>query len=165
MFQNLKGNGRVWVHLSNRPLSSAEKTNIQNQMDNFCASWDAHGNSLRAGFEIHYNQVLVLAVDEEVEAASGCSIDKATALFREIDQNLELDLFNRMNLAFEQEGNLLIIPLASLNEAYQKGQVSDSSMFVDHTVSSLSSLRDKWPSTLATSWINKRIKKNEEKIA
>ncbi|MDG2454829.1 MAG: ABC transporter ATPase [Bacteroidia bacterium] len=158
MFPALKGNGRIWIYAANRPLTETEQMAIRVELVAFCASWAAHGNQLSADFDIFHNQIFVLGVDEQVEAASGCSIDKATAIFQQIDGQLELDLFNRMNLTFLDNDAIRIVKMQEINQAYISGLISDETIFLDNTISVLSDLRSKWHVPFNDAWAYKKIK-------
>jgi len=160
MFDKLQGNGRIWVYVANRPLSPSEQSDISSNLNDFCHSWAAHGNQLLAEFHIVYNQLLVLAVDEDVEAASGCSIDKATASFKAIDTKYNLDLFNRMNLTFVVNDKIKIVQLADISQAYHAGLITDNTPFLDNTISLLSDFRNRWKVAFNQSWAYRKVKKS-----
>ncbi|MBT6234645.1 MAG: hypothetical protein HOI49_00945 [Bacteroidetes bacterium] len=157
MFPTLNGNGRIWIYVAQRPLSEEEAHKINERLAAFCTNWAAHGNQLKAEFGIFYNQLLVLGVDEEVAAATGCSIDQTSAIFRQIDSEMNLDLFNRMNLTFLQDCNIRIVKMSDLNQAYISGLISDDSIFLNNTLSVLSDLRMKWQVPFKESWAYKRV--------
>ena len=158
MFEELKGNGRIWIYFSKRPLAAEESQAIQQKMDDFCSGWAAHGSALRSQFEIHFDQLLILGVDEHFEEASGCSIDSSVQMFREIDQEYQLDLFNRMNLAFLEGNKVQNIPVSELNSAYEQGQLNPESILLDNSISTLDQLRNRWKIPFKESWAFKRIK-------
>jgi hypothetical protein len=103
--------------------------------------------------------LLVLAVDEDVEAASGCSIDKATASFKAIDAKYNLDLFNRMNLTFVVNDKIKIVQLADISQAYHAGLITDNTPFLDNTISLLSDFRNRWKVAFNQSWAYRKVKK------
>lgn len=158
MFNDLKGNGRVWIYTSQRPLNTQEQAEIREIMQSFTREWAAHGAQLRSAFDIVEDHFLVLAVDEDFEAASGCSIDSSVEVFRQIDSKYQLDLFNRMNLAFSIADQVKIIKMAELNTAVQQGNLDLDHLFYDNSISDLHSLRSSWKKPIKDSWINSRIK-------
>jgi hypothetical protein len=158
MFPSLTGNGRTWIYVANRPLNTSETEAIREKLARFCTSWAAHGNQLTAEFDIFYNQLLVLGVDEEIEAASGCSIDQTSAIFKSIDAEYHLDLFNRMNLTFLDGDKIRLVQMADINQAYQAGLITDETIFLDNTISVLADLRTAWQLPFKSSWAYKRIK-------
>lgn len=158
MFPTLTGNGRIWIYVANRQLTSDEAADINSKLAAFCTNWAAHGNQLTAEFGIFHNQLLVLGVDEEVEAASGCSIDQTSSIFKQIDRDYNLDLFNRMNLTFLNEDKIRLVQLADISQAYHTGLINDETIFLDNTISVLSDLRARWQVPFKNSWAAKRIK-------
>ena len=158
MFNDLKGNGRIWIYTSKRKLSIPEVEKITAKVKSFCEGWAAHGSSLKSDFKIFNDQFLVLAVDEDFEAASGCSIDSSVQVFREIDQAYNLDLFNRLNLGFLIADQVKIIRLAELNTAHQQGQIDSNSILIDNTISTLDQLRTDWHKPLSKSWAANKVK-------
>ena len=161
MFPTLTGNGRIWIYVANRPLTPAESSIIEERLSVFCKNWAAHGNQLTAEFAIFYNQLLVLGVDEEIEAASGCSIDQTSAIFRQIDNEMNLDLFNRMNLTFLEDDKIRLVQLPELTQAFRVGIIHANSTFLDNTLGVLSELRTRWQVPFEKSWAFKRVKSLE----
>lgn len=158
MFNQLEGNGRVWVYTSDRPLTQAEQDHIYQKVTAFCKEWAAHGAQLKSQFELISDHFLVLAVDEDFEAASGCSIDTSVQIFRELSQDLNIDLFNRMNLAFSIADEVKIIKMAELNTAVQEGLINEDTFFYDNSISDLNSLRNNWKKPIKDSWLQSRLK-------
>ena len=159
MFDSLTGNGRVWIFTSNRKLTTHEADEINAKFDVFCQDWSAHGSQLKASFQIFNNQILVLGADEDFEPASGCSIDRSTAIFQEIDQTLQIDLFNRMNLAFQENDEIVIVRMADIQSAYDLKKITDSSIFFDNSLNSLHDIRTRWKVPFCKSWAYAKIKK------
>jgi hypothetical protein len=159
MFDSLTGNGRVWIFTSNRKLTTREVDEINAKFDVFCEDWSAHGSQLKASFQIFNNQILVLGADEDFEPASGCSIDRSTAIFQEIDQTLQIDLFNRLNLAFQENDEIVIVRMADIQSAYDLKKITDSSTFFDNSVNTLQDIRTRWKMPFSKSWAYAKIKK------
>ena len=159
MFDSLTGNGRVWIFTSNRKLTTREVDKINAKFDVFCQDWSAHGSQLKASFQIFNDQILVLGADEDFEPASGCSIDRSTAIFQEIDQTLQIDLFNRLNLAFKENGEIVIVRMADIQSAYDLKKITDSSTFFDNSVNTLQDIRTRWKVPFSKSWAYAKIKK------
>src|SRR5476649_1492029 len=100
-------NSRVWVYQSNRELSAAESSQIQQELNNFTTGWTAHNNQLKAKAEVRYNRFLILIVDESQAGASGCSIDKSVHFMKELEQQFNINLFDRFNLAYRDGDEIL----------------------------------------------------------
>ncbi len=158
MFPTLTGNGRIWIYVANRPLTIAEQADVKNRLAAFCQSWAAHGDLLSAEFDIFHQQLLVLGVDEQQTAATGCSIDQTSAIFKQIDAELQLDLFNRLNLTFLEGDKVRLVRLSELNQAYQSGIINNETHFLDITISVLDDLRTRWQVPFKDSWAFKKVK-------
>jgi hypothetical protein len=91
---------RVWVYLSNRLLSKEEQGGITRELKAFVAQWAAHGHQLQASAQILWNGLIVLAVDETVEPASGCSIDSSVNFIRSLGNRFNFNPFDRTVFAF-----------------------------------------------------------------
>ena len=75
ILSHLPEHSRIWVYTSNREFTQSEIKEINSLGEEFVASWKVHGTPLQAGFELLYRRFLVVAVNETVAGASGCSID------------------------------------------------------------------------------------------
>ena len=74
-FESLPDESRVWIYQANRSFTEEELEEISKKLDAFIEKWTAHGADLRAGYTIKYKRFLILALDQNSNAATGCSID------------------------------------------------------------------------------------------
>ena len=63
-FNTLPGTSRVWIYQANRTFTEAELLEIEKGLQDFLQEWTAHGNDLKAGFEIRYNRFIIIALDQ-----------------------------------------------------------------------------------------------------
>ena len=161
MFEQLKGNGRVWIYTSSRALTADELALIAHELTTFLSSWAAHGKSLKAAFELIHDRIIVLAVDEDIEQATGCSIDTASQWFAALDRQLDLDLFNRLNLAFLTDDIFELVPMHQLEQAFASGRIRRDSIFFNNSVSRLNDLRSNWKIPFEQSWAFQRIRSTQ----
>ena len=90
-YKNLPNNSRVWIYQSNREFTQKEVEFITEKATVFINNWTRHGDDLKGSFTIKYHQFLVLAVDENFNNVSGCSIDASVRFVRQLEQALQLD--------------------------------------------------------------------------
>ena len=150
-FAELSDTSRVWVYAADRPLSPGEQSTIQQQAQSFAESWTAHQQNLKASFAILHNLFLVLAVDESHHGASGCSIDKSVAFMKQLQQQLGIDFFNRMQIELAQNGEPRIV---SRQEALQLAAQPDI-FFFDKTITNIHELHTRFVKTVDTAWFYK----------
>ena len=80
----LDDSARVWVHVANRRMTPDEASAVQLHLDQFVVGWQAHGASLAAEASVVHGWMVVLAVDERPQQATGCSIDASVSALKQI---------------------------------------------------------------------------------
>lgn len=115
---------RVIVYPASRPFSPKESKIITEKLYDFLATWAAHGKPLSSSFKIERNQFIVICVDEEKEAASGCSIDALGTVMREMDSEFELGLFDRMKASFIENGETKTMKLQEFRKGLKEKTIS-----------------------------------------
>lgn len=110
----MPADARVWVYQCNRALTSEEKNKIVALANQFMTSWNAHGADLDAAFDILFDRFLVLSVDEKQASASGCSIDKSVQFMKQLDQEFDLNLFDRMQATYLVDGKINVCHIHKL---------------------------------------------------
>ena len=149
--EQMPDHSRVWVYQANRPFTESETQAIQDYLASALTQWAAHGAGLNASFEIRFQQVIVIAVDETVNAASGCSIDASTRWFKEMGANLGIDFFDRSTAVVE--GNqLTLIPLTALKN---NPMLTPTTQISPLQTESLGAYRAGWLQTANTTWLQR----------
>ena len=115
---------RVIIYPASRPFTAKESKVITEKLYDFLSSWAAHGKPLSSSFKIEKNQFIVVCVDEEQEAASGCSIDALGGVMREIDQEYQLGLFDRMKASYVENGEIKTMKLQDFRNGLKSGEIS-----------------------------------------
>ncbi|MBA5246901.1 hypothetical protein H1R16_08490 [Marnyiella aurantia] len=115
---------RVIIYPASRPFTPKESKIITEKLYDFLATWAAHGKPLSSSFKIEKNQFIVVCVDEEKEAASGCSIDSLGGVMRELDQEFSLGLFDRMKASFVENGEIKTMKLQDFRKGLKEGAIS-----------------------------------------
>jgi predicted double-glycine peptidase len=70
-FENLPEESKIWIYQSNRKFSDEEFSEIETALQSFLEGWEAHGVSLESSYQLKYNRFLIIAVDQDVQAATG----------------------------------------------------------------------------------------------
>jgi len=87
-FEQLPDHGRLWVFPATRDLSDTEAATFLGAVDDFLSSWSAHGQPLLSGRELRDGRFLLVGVDVDAEAPSGCSIDALVNRLRALSSEL-----------------------------------------------------------------------------
>jgi len=151
--KQMPANARVWVYQSNRTLSISEISAIEKAGKLFIEDWTAHGAILKAGLDIMYSRFIVLAVDEQQALASGCSIDKSVRFIKDIEQQLHLNFFDRMQIAYRGNGNeLLSCSFSEFEKLASQNLVNPSTIVFNNMVTTKQAFDQEWEVPLKQSW-------------
>lgn len=153
-FQDLPNHARVWIYQANRALNEQELAFVQSYLKQAVLDWNAHGVPLLGSFQIRYHQIIVIAVDEQQHAASGCSIDASTGWFKDLAFQLGIDFFDR-SVALVQDEALTLFPLLGIKQAVAEGQITPDSFIAVPQVQDLGEYRAHWPAKANDSWLKK----------
>ena len=115
---------RVIIYPASRPFTAKESKIIAEKLYDFLSGWAAHGKPLSSSFKIEKNQFIVICVDEEKEAASGCSIDALGKIMRDLDTEFNLGLFDRMKASFVENGEIKTLKLQDFKKGLKDGSIS-----------------------------------------
>ena len=158
-WNELNSNARVWLYGAERPFTAEESKSITASLNQFCSEWAAHGDKLLCGFQIVNNQIILLAVDEENIAASGCSIDSSVKVIREIDAAFQLDLFQRLR-AFVVDGDE--IQAHSINELktlIDQNKVHENTPVINTMVNTIADIQNSFVLPISNTWMRQYLKK------
>ncbi|MCS6821068.1 MAG: hypothetical protein NZ551_04285 [Microscillaceae bacterium] len=156
-FEQLPDHARIWVYQTDRTLNETEKSYLQQQLEIFVNQWTSHQQHLQASFEILYDRFVVIAVDEQMQGASGCSIDKSVKMMQQLEQDLQISFFDRTLQTFWNGKELKTISLAQVKEALQNHQLSPETIVFSPTVQQKADLKTNWQIPLKNSWLKKYL--------
>jgi hypothetical protein len=133
LFPELPDPSRIWLHLANRKLVASEEQFLKEELTLFLDSWSAHGKRLQCNATLLFSQYLIFSVDENIESASGCSIDSSVHFAKRMGSELGIDFFTRLEVLVV-EGNAT--RLLSYFDA-----VAQKAPFINPQITQLSELR------------------------
>lgn len=149
----LSPSSRIWIYQSSRAFTAAEVQQLNALATEFVTTWSAHGAALKAAAEILHNRFLVIGVDEEQAAASGCSIDKSVALVKKIEADFNTDLLDRMQIAYRKDGEIKTVKLPQVTTLLEKGELTENTVIFNNLVTTKKDWDQKWEVALKDSWI------------
>ena len=112
---NFPLNSRLWVYPADRILTEKEQFFVNTNLAQFTQQWAAHGTQLEASSAILYDAFIVLIVNEDIEPASGCSIDTSVKIIKEIGAKLNINFFDRNNVLYLNDNELDFTNLSNLS--------------------------------------------------
>ncbi len=154
----LPDTSRVWIYQSNRKFSDEEIGSIGSALDRFIKTWTAHGQDLKAGYEIRYRRFIVIALDQGHAAASGCSIDASVHFIQSLEQKFNLDLLDKMNVTFRQGEYITYKSLADFKKMAKERAVSAKTVVFNNLVTDIREYREHWEVPAQESWHSRFVK-------
>ena len=151
-FENLPPESKVWIYQSNRKFTEEEWTEIDAALETFVESWAAHGTSLEASFLLKYNRFIILAVNQEVQMATGCSIDKSVEFIQSLEQKYAVDLLDKMNVTFKLGEHIAHKPLIEFKKMAKDKAVSENTIVFNNLVNTIEEWNDNWEVPAGESW-------------
>ena len=151
-YNNLPANSRVWIYQSEREFTIEEVEFICAKAILFVDNWTRHGDDLKGSFTIKYNQFLVLAVDENFNNVSGCSIDASVRFIKELETELKVDLMDKMNVSFKDDDNINIVKLAEFQQFAKEKKITEATVVFNNMVTTKEDFETNWEVTADKSW-------------
>jgi len=134
-FENISDDSRIWIYASPIFLDNENQTYISKLLSNHLDSWKAHQVPLKAALTILENHFIVIALDENIVGASGCSIDSLQHKIQEIENYLAVSLTNRLNVFCIVDDKIKCVPSKELSKFANK-----ETFFYDLTIQKKSDL-------------------------
>jgi SMC interacting uncharacterized protein involved in chromosome segregation len=151
-FENLPDESKIWIYQSNRKFSDAEFAEIETALQSFVENWAAHGTSLEASYQLKYNRFIILAVNPEIQAATGCSIDDSVRFIQELERKYDVDLLDKMNVTFKLGEHIAHKPLAEFKKMAKEKAVSENTIVFNNLVNSVGEWNEFWEVPANESW-------------
>jgi hypothetical protein len=158
-YHNLPDNSRVWIYQSDRIFTEKEIEQISEKAIAFIEQWTRHGDNLKGSFTIKYNQFLVIAVDESFNNVSGCSIDASVRFIQQLENELKVDLMNKMNVSFKDGDNINIVKLSDFQEYAKAQKITEETVVFNNMVQTKAEVESKWEVPASQSWHNRFLVK------
>lgn len=154
-FKKLAPESKIWIYQSSKKFNEHEKEFITNRTEAFIVDWTAHGHTLQAGVQILYDQFIVIGVNEEINDASGCSIDKSVNHIRELEKALNVDLLDRSQVAIMDKGFVKLIAFSEIKNMIAQGVINAETEVFNNAIVSKNELEPNWLQPVANSWLKR----------
>lgn len=158
-FSTLPLESRIWIYQSNVKFTDEQVTTLQKDLTSFLTAWTAHGTSLKAGFEVKYNRFIVIALDQSQAAASGCSIDSQVRFIQSIQEDLNIDLLDKMNVTYYQNDRIHYKTLIDFKKMAKDGAIGKKTVVFNNLVTNLDEYQNHWEVPAIESWHSRFLRK------
>ncbi|UOK41667.1 MULTISPECIES: ABC transporter ATPase [Flavobacterium] len=154
-FNTLPEESKIWIYQSNRKFSEEELAEIESSLKIFIEEWTAHGSGLHASFITKYGRFIVLAIDQSIQAATGCSIDASVSFIQSLEKKYDVDLLDKMNVTFKLGDHIAYKPLIDFKKMAKEKAVSENTIVFNNLVNTIGEWQDYWEVPAKESWHNR----------
>jgi hypothetical protein len=157
-FENLPDSSRVWIYQANRSFSDQELQEIKTQSEDFITQWTVHGSDLKASFEIRYKRFIIFGLDQELNMASGCSIDASVHFIQQLEKQYNVELLDKMNVSYKQGEFIAYKNLIDFRKMAKEKAVSPNTIVFNNLVNTKAEYLSDWEVPASESWHNRFLK-------
>jgi len=151
-FDTLPEESRIWIYQSNRKFSDEEMAEIESDLKVFIEKWSAHGTGLEASYLLKYNRFIVIAVNQDVQQATGCSIDASVAFIQKLEQKYNVDLLDKMNVTFKNGEHIAHKSLLDFKRMAKEKAVTQNTIVFNNLVNTIEEFNENWEVPAGDSW-------------
>ncbi len=157
-FNTLPEESRVWVYQANRSFTEAEIGEIEEKLNVFLENWTAHGNDLNAGYLIKYKRFIIIGLNQNLNKATGCSIDASVRFIQELEQDYKVDLMDKMNVSYKQGEYVAYKSLTDFKQMAKDKAVSKNTIVFNNLVANIADFNENWEVPASESWHSRFLK-------
>jgi hypothetical protein len=151
---------RVWTYQASRLFSLGEALALEEKLQSFTESWKSHGAPVKGAAFLFFGQFIVLLADETSVGVGGCSTDSSVRVLKEIEQEFNVNLFDRTQLAFVIKNKVQLLPLSQFNYALENGFLDLQTLYFNNTIGTKKELEENWIIPVEKSWLARKISSN-----
>ncbi|WP_299439183.1 ABC transporter ATPase [uncultured Aquimarina sp.] len=154
-FNELSDSSRIWIYQANRSFTAEELEEIKERLETFITQWTAHGSDLKAGYEIKYKRFITIALDQDMNQATGCSIDASVRFIQKLESDYNVDLMDKMNVSYKQGEFVAYKSLTDFRKMAKNRSVSPNTIVFNNLVTNIAEYKTDWEVPAKDSWHNR----------
>ena len=151
-FNTLPEESRVWIYQANRSFTDEEIQEIKSRLDMFIENWTAHGSELQSGYDIKYKRFIIIAINQDLNKATGCSIDASVSFIQQLEKDYNVDLLDKMNVSYKQGDFVAYKSLSDFRKMAKEKAVSKNTIVFNNLVINIAELNENWEVPASESW-------------
>ena len=156
-FNLLPPNAKVWIYQSDSNLSSKDVELIEKEVKLFLNNWSSHNKEIESSYEIRYNRFLIIGLNENINSASGCSIDKSVNFIKNLQSILKVNFLNRLDVAYKIGNEINTISLLEFQNMIRENKLSKDSIVYNNMIDTKKLYLNNWETTIENSWHKKYL--------
>lgn len=151
-FDTLREDSRIWIYQSDRKFTDEEVAQIEDELKSFLENWAAHGSGLEASYQLKYNRFIIIAINQDTQAATGCSIDASVHFIQQLEQKYKVELLDKMNVTYRNGEHIAYKPLIDFKKMAKDKAVTANTIVFNNLVNTVGEWQDYWEVPAGESW-------------
>ena len=151
-FNKICDSSRIWIFQSDLKIEDNKIESIKNELEKFLIQWSSHGKELQCSYEIKYNLFIIIAVDSNVNNATGCSVDTLTNFILKIQEDNNINFFNRFSIAYNIENQIKLNNLSDIKEMIMDKKFTLETIVYNNLVKTKKEYLNNWKVPAFKSW-------------
>ena len=157
-FNTLPEESRVWIYQANRSFTDQELSEIKEKLDVFIENWTAHGSDLQSGYTIEYKRFIIVALNQSLNTATGCSIDASVHFIQQLEKEYNVDLMDKMNVSYKQGAYVAYKSLLDFKKMAKDKAISKKTIVFNNLVTNIAEFKENWEVPASESWHSRFLK-------
>lgn len=157
-FNTLPEESRVWIYQANRSFTEQELEEIGYKLDLFIENWTAHGSDLQSGYVIKYKRFIIIGLNQNLNNATGCSIDASVHFIQQLEKEYNVDLMDKMNVSYKQGDFVAYKTLTNFKKMAKDKAVSKNTIVFNNLVTNIAEFNENWEVPASESWHSRFLK-------
>jgi len=151
-FNKICDSSRIWIFQSDLKIEDNKIESIKNELEKFLIQWSSHGKELECSYEIKHNLFITIAVDSNVNNATGCSVDTLTNFILKIQEDNNINFFNRFSIAYNIENQIKLNNLSDIKEMIMDKKFTLETIVYNNLVKTKKEYLNNWKVPAFKSW-------------
>ena len=152
-FNELPDTAKVWVYQLSTKLNSDQKEIVRELSEVFLDQWESHGIPVQGSVDILNDLFIRVSAFTDEASMCGRAQDAQVRLAKELEDELNVELTNRMLLAFSVDGEEKIVHMNDVPDLVAAGEISGSTPFYNNLIQSKKEYNDGWETQAENSWL------------
>ncbi len=151
-FETLPEESRIWIYQANRSFTDEEIVEVESKLNIFIENWTAHGSDLQSGYLIKYKRFIIIALNQSLNKATGCSIDASVHFIQQLEKDYNVDLMDKMNVSYKQGDYIAYKTLLDFKKMAKEKAVSKNTIVFNNLVTNIAEFNENWEVPASESW-------------
>ena len=139
-------------------ISDLDIESLEKKIEVFLSSWTSHGDQLKVASKIKYNLFIIIALDQSCSTASGCSIDKLVNFIKNIENEYQISLLDRLDISYRDKNKISVLRLDDFKRKILEKKINNDTIVFNNLINLKSDLDYNWEIPINRSWHQKLIK-------